>query len=163
MRSLTALASITVLALACDHQSSTAPLAPLDEVSLATSLSADAVAAMSTTDGGPANLLRRLVQGVRESGNARAIALIDAGQTVQGIVLVFPGAAPRISNIVRTGITRAFERLGSRDAPRIRKALDEILGLLRQSAAAQDIGRLAIALDLALQANARLERLQDHL
>ena len=159
MRPSIALVSIALLALACDRQTT----APIDEVSLATRWWAEAVAAMGATDGGPVSLLRRLVQGVRASDNARAKALIDGGQTLQGIVLVFPNAATRISGIVRTGLDHTRASLGSRDAPRIRNVLDEIAGLLRQSAAAQDVGRLAAALDFALQANARLERLQDYL
>ncbi|MBI4499865.1 MAG: hypothetical protein HY700_01770 [Gemmatimonadetes bacterium] len=159
MRPFIALVPIAMLALACDRQTT----APADETSLAATLSAEAVTAMSATDGGPVSLLRRLVQGVRESDNARAKALIDGGQMLQGIVLVFPNAATRISNIVRSGLDHTRASLGSRDAPRIRNVLDEIAGLLRQSAAAQDVGRLAAALDFALQADARLERLQDYL
>ena len=135
----------------------------VDETQLAASLSVEAQTAMNATDGGPASILRRLVQGVRESDNARAKALVDAGEVLQGVVLVFPNASTRIAGVVQTGLDRVRRSLGSRDAPRIRAALDDIAAMLRRASDLQAQGRLAAALDLALQADAKLERLPDQL
>ena len=151
---------VTALTLsACDH-----PLAaPVDETQLAASLSVEAQTAMNATDGGPTSILRHLVQGVLESDNARSKALVDAGEVLQGVVLVFPNAATRIANVVQTGLARVRESLGSRDAPRIRAVLNDIATLLQRASDLQAQGRPAAALDLALQADAKLERLQDNL
>lgn len=180
MSRVAALIAVGALGLAaCDRQ----PTAPVDEAQLATTLAAEAQAAMNTAGGGPVSILRRLVQGVRESDNADANALLARGETLaqraaasgdtqlaqqarglilQAVVKVFPNASTRISGVVRTGVDRVRTSLGSQSAPRIRSALDDIAGLLRRSAAAQDIGRLAVALDLVLQANDRLVRLVEY-
>jgi hypothetical protein len=170
-----------VLALAaCGHET----VAPqLDEVALATTLSVQAQTAMGGTANGPASILRTLVQQVRASDNVDAKARLARADelsrqaaasgdadlaaqahalVVQAVTLVFPNAATRIGNVVRDGLERARAGLGTRDAPRIRSVLDQISGLLRQSAAAQDIGRLAIALDLAIRASDLLNQLVEH-
>jgi hypothetical protein len=159
-------------------------VAPVNEVELAASLSVEATAAMGGDANGPASILRNLVRQVRAGDNAEALALLaraDAlaqqaresanrelatqahGLVLQAVVMVFPNAAPRIGNAVRTGLERVRSALGSRHAPRIRRALDEIAGLLRRSAAAQSEGRPAVALDLVLRASEMLGRLVDHL
>jgi hypothetical protein len=81
---------------------------------------------------------------------------------LQAVVLVYPNAAERIANVTRTGLERVRAALGDREAPRIRRVLDEIGALLRRSGAATSEGRPAVALDFALRAAEMLERLVDH-
>ena len=126
--------------------------------------------------------LRRLSQGVRQSDNAEAKAMLTRGEAqlqsalqagdreaaqqargviLQSIVRVFPGASARIGEVVRTGLERARTSLGTREAPRIRAALDEVAALLRRAVASAAEGRTAVALDLVLQAAERLDRLAE--
>ena len=169
-----------LLLTACEGQIA-AP--PTDEVDLAVSVSTQAQAAMGGAANGPASILRALVQQVRSGDNADAKALLARADelreratstgdrdlaaeahnlVLQAVSLVFPNAAQRIANVVRSGVERARMALGRREAPRIRSVLDRIAALLRQSAVAQETGRDAAALGLALQASEMLDRLVDH-
>jgi hypothetical protein len=175
-----AVLTVGLLLSACEGQVA-AP--PTDEVDLAVSVSTQAQTAMGGTANGPASILRALVQQVRSGDNAEAKALLARADemreratstgdrdlaaqahnlVLQAVTLVFPNAAQRIGNVVRGGLERARTALGRRDAPRIRSVLDRIADLLRQSAAAQEAGRGAAALGLALQASEMLDRLVDH-
>jgi hypothetical protein len=159
-----------------------AVVAPPDEVDLALAIGSQAEKAMGGTEAGPQAILRNLVQQVRVSDNAEAKARLVRGEEMarradesgdqdlavqahalilQAVTLVFPNAATRVATAVRAGLDRAQSALGTRDAPRIRAALDQVAALLRQSAEAQSTGRVAIALDLALRASEMLSRLSE--
>jgi hypothetical protein len=138
------------------------PVAPAGELELAASLSVEASNAMGGPTAGPASIIRRLAQQVREGDNAEAKALLAEGKAIQAIALQFPNAAARIGGVVRQGLDRARAALGDREAPRIRKALDDIGTLLRQAAAADAAGRKAGALDAVIRASNMLDRLVDH-
>ncbi len=167
---------------ACDRQA-TGPVAPLNEVDIATSISAQAQAAMGGPAGAPTSILRTLVQEIRNGDNERAKTQLDravamsraAAATkdkamaqeahalvVQVVAGVFPNASVRISGVTKTGLERARNALGRRDAPRINNILDQVGGLLRQSAAAHEAGREAGALEFAIQAAEMLSRLVEH-
>jgi hypothetical protein len=173
------LALITLSAVACEEQ----PVAPIDEIGLATSLTAEGTAAMGGDAAGPASILRNLVQQVRDGTNAEAKALLAQadelirraraegnrelareahGLVIQAVALQFPNAATRIASAARAGLERVRAALGDRDAPRIRRVLDEIGATLRRSAAADAEGRKAVALELALRASQMLTRLVEH-
>jgi hypothetical protein len=173
--------AVTVLALAACDRETVAP--PVNELDLANTLGAQAQTAMGGEASGPASILRSLVQQVRAGDNADAKLLLTRaedlsrraaatgdrelaaqahGLVLQAVTLVFPNAALRLANVVRDGLEKARAGLGSRDAPRIRSVLDQVADLLRQSAAAQDIGRKAIALDLAIRASDILTQLVEH-
>jgi len=78
------------------------------------------------------------------------------------VVIVLPNAYERTGAVVDTILARITERLGDRDAPRIRRVLGVIAQVRSdaQAAAATDEGH---ALALNLRALAMLQRLRDHL
>jgi hypothetical protein len=180
---LSVLKLVPLLALsACDRQA-TGPVAPLDEVDIATSVSAQAQAAMGGPGGAPTSILRNLVQEIRNGDNERAKAQLDRAMAqsraaaaakdqemakqahamvIQVVAGVFPNASVRISGVTKTGLERARNALGRRDAPRINNILDQVGGLLRQSNSAHEAGREAGALEFAIQAAEMLGKLVDH-
>ena len=151
--------ALLVAVAACGSEQS---VAPTGELELAATLSVEASTAMGGPAAGPASILRSLTQQVRDGDNAAAKALLAEGKAMEAVALQFPNAATRIGNVAQTGLERARTALGTRDAPRIRQALDEIGSLLRQGAAADAAGRKAAALELVVRASDMLERLVDY-
>jgi hypothetical protein len=101
----------------------------------------------------------------RDAGDMDAARryFIAAHETLfDAVVIVLPNAYERTGAVVDTILARITERLGDRDAPRIRRVLGVIAQVRSdaQAAAATDEGH---ALALNLRALAMLQRLRDHL
>lgn len=183
LKTMVALGLSAALLAGCDNGA----LEPLEEESLALSLAADGVEVMEGHNARPGNWVRRLVRAVHQQGDAAAQALLEearafredaraaheAGDTAQArtlmeqsksslfeaIVLTFPDAPERTGNGVDEAIGRITERLGDRDAPRIREILDAAIALRVEADAALAAGDAVGALDLNFQATRLLTRM----
>ncbi len=172
----------------CDQSG---PLAPAEEEGLALSLAAEADHTFDREEVGLAHLVQRLVRAVEEHGDATAVALLEDARALrveartardegdldraralaresydkllQAIVHTFPDAPARVGQVVDRVRARIEQRLGDRDAPRIRGVLAHVAELRELADAALDEGRSAEALALNLRAVRVLVRLVYHL
>ncbi len=162
-------------------------LDPIEEESLALSLAGDGVEVMEGHQARPGNWVRRLIRGINQEGSEEALALLEEARDLRGearearvagdttlflalmeesrmklfeaVVLTFPDAAERTGSAVDEAINRITERLGDRDAPRIRAVLEEATQLREQADAALEAGDDLTALDLNFQASRLLTRM----
>lgn len=101
----------------------------------------------------------------REAGDreaARGYWLAAHEALFDAVVLVLPDAYERTGAVIDTIVARITERLGDRDAPRIRRALERVLAI-RADAAAAAAGDEGHALALNMRALMILQRLREHL
>lgn len=180
---LAALGLVALVAGACDSGT----LDPLEEEALALSLSGDGIEVMEGRQARPGNWVQRLIHGIREQGNEEALALLEQARTLRGeardaraagdetlflslmeeskqalfgaIILTFPEAPERTGSAVDAAIARITEKLGDRDAPRIRDVLASVIDLRVQAEAALAAGEDLVALDLNFQASRMLTRM----
>ena len=183
MSKISALGLTVLIAGACDSGT----LDPLEEESLALSLSADGIEVMEGRQARPGNWVQRLIRGINQQGTDEAIVLLDEARTLRGearvareagdstlfrslmeesmqslfqaIVLTFPDAPTRTGEAVDEAIARITERLGDRDAPRIQEVLAEATELRAQAVAALAAGDDLAALDFNFQASRMLTRM----
>jgi hypothetical protein len=183
LNTISALGLTVLVAGACDSGT----LEPLEEESLALSLSGDGIEVMEGHQARPGNWVQRLIRGINQQGSTEAIALLEQARTLRGearearvagdselflslmeqskaslfeaVILTFPDAPERTGNAVDEAIARITERLGDRDAPRISEVLAEATELRVQAVAALAAGDDLTALDLNFQASRMLTRM----
>lgn len=184
----TRLMAAAVACLAVAGCSDTGPLAVDDEELLAAELVALVEETGEARDGGPGALLQRMVRAVRENGDADARRMLRQARVLRdlariarqagdeeaarayatrsyhtllgAIVLTYPNAPARVGGMVDGMLSRMRERLGDREAPRIRRVLRYAWALRERADAAE---RPAVALGLNLTAFDVLHRLVEYL
>ncbi len=194
MHRLAAITLTGLLLAGCSDQPDTvapeaADLEAASELELAASLTSE-VAQATRSDGGPENLVRRLIQGVRENGDdlahrmlrqsavlrdsaraaleagneeeARRLGRQSYGLLLGAIVRTFPNSPARVGHIVDDILAHMRARLGDREAPRIRKVLRHAAELRTRANEALDAGRRNAALGTNLTALRLLQRLVHH-
>ena len=178
-----ALGLTVLVAGACDSGT----LDPLEEESLALSLSGDGIKVMEGHQARPGNWVQRLIRGINQQGSEEAIAVLEQARTTRGeareariagdstlflslmeeskgflfeaIIITFPDAPERTGIAIDEAIARITERLGDRDAPRILEVLAEVTELRTQADAALAAGDGLTALDLNFQASRMLTQM----
>jgi hypothetical protein len=163
---------------------------PQAEATLATSFASYADSTAERNGAPMPNLIDAFFRELRAHPNAQAQALVDKSRALadsgraardagdmdtarryfmaahetlfDAVVIVLPNAYERTGAVVDTILARITERLGDRDAPRIRRALGVITQVRAdaQAAAASDEGH---ALALNMRALDMLRRLREHL
>ncbi|MFQ5703330.1 MAG: hypothetical protein ACE5HT_04835 [Gemmatimonadales bacterium] len=180
-----------VLAACGDQPRTTLPNEPdaVTELELAANLASEVMRA-TEADGGPESLVRHLIQGVRAKGDdqahrmlriaatlrdsarvaleagdrqaARRFEHMSYGMVLGAIVRTFPNSPARVGNIVDNVLGHMRQKLGDREAPRIRKILRHVAGLRGRANEALDAGRNNVALGTNLTALRILQRLVHH-
>jgi len=101
-----------------------------------------------------------------EAGNleeARLLLRESFRKMLCAVIEVFPNAPERTGNAVDQIVTRIYERLGDREAPRIRRVLAHAEQLRADAEAALTAGDPITALELNLRAMHLLRRLVDYM
>lgn len=181
-----ALAGLTMAA--CD---SSQTLTPADEEALALSLAAEAQQTFDAAEVGLEQLVGRLLRAVRQQGDETALAMLAEARALRhaaraareegdletakalareshelllgAIVLTLPEAPARVGAAVDRVRTRITQRVGDREAPRIRRVLNRVAELRDAADAALAAGDPVTALDRNLRAARMLVRLMHHL
>jgi hypothetical protein len=188
MRKIMTVALAALLAGACSKEV-TAPAAT-DELALAQEAEAIAANIATTTETRHEDWLRRLFTALRNTDDPEAQACLAEARSLReqardafeagdrelarqllrdsflkvlcAVVQVFPNAAERTGLAVDQAITRIEERLGDREAPRIRAILSHIKELRDEANAALAEGNQVEALALNLRSIQILHRLVTH-
>jgi HEPN domain-containing protein len=184
-----AMAALTVAACSSDQQDSVGP--DVTELELATASAADAEAVSAATGTDTERWFHRLFQRLRETDDPEAQACLrearelrmqaheayEAGDLEEArrlareafrkmlcaVVEVFPNAPQRTGEAVDQVVARIYERVGDREAPRIRRVLAHVEELRTNANAALEAGDSVTALEFNLRAMHLLRRLVDYM
>lgn len=166
---------------------SDAPLDPAAERDLAASLSQEGSQVMEAQQATPGGWIARVVRAVRNNGDSTALQQLDDARVLRdqaraaheagddeaaralmeqaktllftAIVRTFPNAPTRTGDAVDAAVDRITERLGDREAPRIRRVLSEVAQLRVDADVALADGDAVGALALNFQAARMLQRM----
>ena len=190
-RSLITGFAVVALALSACSEDAANPTSFSSEIELATVSAADAEAVAAATRTDAARWFADLFDRLRETDDpeaqaclaearelrAQAHAALEAGDREEArrllhesfrkvlcaVIEVFPNAPERTGNAVDQVVARIYERLGDRDAPRIRRVLAHVEQLRTEADAAFAADDAITALELNLRSMHLLRRLVDYI
>lgn len=167
------------------------PAAPVDEMMLAQQAQVIAADVAATTGAYHEGWIRRLLEALRDTEDPEALAFLEQAReyrrqaheafeagdlaaarefhrlafraVLSAVIEVFPDAAARTGAAVDQILDRIEQRLGDRDAPRIRRVLAHVRELREEADAALEAGDPVTALALNLRGFQILHRLVNHL